>query len=276
VPDDADEQIDEFCAAEETRPVAELGVSYADLEAGWRAYLDTITPTAEQSATFWGQLRFFDLLRSYEEQHDPDARIMPPPPRRWNADMWAAFATPATGETNTVLESMFIAADRALDDGEAGEANAILDEVERALPTGTADDTLGRQYEEIASVLRRYGRAQRLGDADLATTVTTTSLRDDVLWSDYRLSLDALQLYGSWGMARATLHTQPMGGAAQHRGVLVRVVCQHTGWRIAMVIPDPARPARSVAPSVASDVIAYNGVGTNIVAWFDMWRKERS
>ncbi len=267
VPSNAADDIDAFCATEVMRPVAEFGKSYGELESEWRAYLATLKPTADERALFWGQTRYFDLVRTYEERYDQDARILPPPPGRWNERIYQAFATPAMTETNTIIEAMFIAADHALDTGRVVEANAALDEIATMLDTGTIDGTLGNTYKQITSLLRRYGRAQRLGDEALQSTVATAAVAppQDELWSEYDMSLQSVQLYDTWGIVRVKRRSRHLRNTSgQEAGLRVHIVRQYTGWRISSIQPDPARPSQPWmpnTPTATNRTIAYNGRG---------------
>lgn len=135
LPHDAPQNVDAFCAAEAKRPVAGIGKTYAELEAGWRRELEQRQPAPEQLARFSAQIRFFDLLRRYQERRDPAARILPPPPARWDDKLRRAFAGPATDKANVVAETLFIAADAVLDRGDAARANAIMDQLQTGIET---------------------------------------------------------------------------------------------------------------------------------------------
>jgi len=53
------------------------GKTYAELEAEWLGYLDSLSPTAEQAESWGFNVRYFDLMRRYQTDLDPDARILP-------------------------------------------------------------------------------------------------------------------------------------------------------------------------------------------------------
>ena len=251
IPDAARSDVETWCAGEATRMVAGIPRTYAELEQEWLRYLDTVDPTAAESAGFWGQIRFFDLMRTYQEQRDPSARILPSPPARWRNDVLRAFATPALTETNTIYESMFVGADRALDAGDPETANVLMDELDIAVDSGVFTGTLGRDYAAIASVLRRNARAVRLGDpaALRMTTMPHIMMPVDQLWTEYRLALNSLEVDGTRAIARVERVSRGLGGHIRREGLVVTLERRPISWRIASFRADSERPPMdSTAP----------------------------
>jgi hypothetical protein len=249
VPDDAAKNVDAFCAGEARRPVAAIGKTYAELETGWLRYLDSLDPAPEEAARLWGQIRFFDLMRQYQERRDPAARLLPPPPRRWNDDLRRNFAGPATAETNTVQEALFAQADRALDAVKPAEANAVMDEIQTSLATNVITGTVGRQYADVAALLARYARAERLGDArEAAALLVHPETFQAGLWSDYRLELDDLLIEGDRASARVGRLAEPLDGLPQREALRVTLVRGPSGWRIDTLAPDPDRLPKPAPP----------------------------
>lgn len=261
VPDGAIKNVDQFCATEATRPVAAIGKSYGEIEAAWREQLTRRTPTAEQEAGLWGQIRFFDLVRTYEERRDPPARILPPPPDRWRDDLRRAFTSPATMETNALAESLFVAADRALDAGRAQQARGLMDEVQIATATGVFTGTTGRAYTTIAASLDRYARAVRLGNpvAAAAATAPGGPAFEGRLWADFRWEIDGIDVAGDRATVRVDQRAQPVDGAAARTALVITLIRRPVGWRIERIAPDPDRQPAPVPKAVPRLDVASTG-----------------
>lgn len=113
------------------------GKTYDDLEKEWLAYLDSVSPTAEQVEGWQFKVRMFDLMRRYETELDPDARLLPSsPPPEWTSDTLQVFLGRKEGALNVVLETALIAAHDRASDGDFEGAAALLDDVETALDGG--------------------------------------------------------------------------------------------------------------------------------------------
>lgn len=144
------------------------GKSYHDLENEWLAYLETIEPTPEQVEKWELRVRAFDLMRRYETEMDPDARILPStPPPEWTSDTLQIFSRRLNEPENIVLETALIAALARLGEGDTAEAEALLDDVEAALDKGTDPDAPSLQArEDILELLARQDAAVLRADAD--------------------------------------------------------------------------------------------------------------
>lgn len=103
-----------------------------------RRWLDRLNalPIDQLDAERWRlKVRFFDVLRQYEQRIDPDARRLPTVPiARWDAPLRSALRGPAESEENQVLELMLGAVIHLIEAapaaGQLTQAAAILDEVE--------------------------------------------------------------------------------------------------------------------------------------------------
>ena len=110
------------------------GQGYDELEADWLAYLETVEPTPEQVEGWELKVRAFELMRRYETEMDPDARILPSsPPPEWTSDTLRIFTRRLNEPENIVLETALIAAQEALYAGDTAQAEALLGDVEAAL-----------------------------------------------------------------------------------------------------------------------------------------------
>jgi len=110
------------------------GKGYAELEADWLAYLAGLKPTPEEAESWWMRVRFFDLMRRYETEMDPDARLLPgDAPTQWTTDTLKVFLHNANAPANVVLETALIAAQEKMNKGNFGGASTLLDDVQAAL-----------------------------------------------------------------------------------------------------------------------------------------------
>lgn len=155
------------CAADQQDIAGSTGKTYAELERDWLAYLGTITPTAAQQRAWELQYRFFELMRRYQTERDPPARIIPPPPETWDAPTAADFLNSATGREAIILETMLGATLPAIQHGRIERATELLDAVEQALDTGALQTAAARDYAALVDATASIARALRLGDPDL-------------------------------------------------------------------------------------------------------------
>jgi hypothetical protein len=163
-----------------------------------------------------------------------------------------AFATPALTETNALYESLFVATDRALDDGDPAEANTLMDELDIAISTGVFTGTIGRQVAEIGSLLRRTARDYRLGARNDPTPDLSPARRGELssapLWTDYRLVLNSVELEPKGARARVERLTRALGGPERREGLIITLSRGVFDWRITSTTLDPQRPAMKPAP----------------------------
>jgi hypothetical protein len=144
------------------------GKGYADLDAEWLEYLAGLEPSPEQSELWRLQVRSFDLMRRYETELDPDARLLPPTaPPEWLSDTLKVFLGRVDAPVNLVLETALIAAQERAYDGDLSGARALLDDVEAALDAGgelTRPSLMARR--QILEALVAQDRAVLRADAD--------------------------------------------------------------------------------------------------------------
>lgn len=115
------------------------GKGYGDLEAEWLGHLAALNPTPEQVETWRLKVRSFDLMRRYETELDPDARLLPSSaPPAWTSDTLKVFLGRVEEPVNIVLETALIAAQARVQRGELEGAAALLDDVEAVLDAGGA------------------------------------------------------------------------------------------------------------------------------------------
>jgi hypothetical protein len=115
------------------------GTSYEALEDDWLAYLSGQNATPEQAESWQLQVRSFDLMRRYETELDPDARVLPgTAPPDWTTDTLKIFMGRVDSPANVVLETALIAVQERLYAGDLKGAESLLDDVEAALDAGDA------------------------------------------------------------------------------------------------------------------------------------------
>jgi hypothetical protein len=137
------------------------GRDYAGLEADWLAYLSTRHPTSEETEAWRLEVRSFDLMRRYETELDPDARILPSnAPPEWASDTLKIFTGHPDAPANVVLETALIADQERLVGGDLDGAAALLDDVEAALDAGGALNRPSLQARQaILTLLAAQDRA---------------------------------------------------------------------------------------------------------------------
>ena len=144
------------------------GKGYAELEAEWLDYLAGLEPSPEQAELWRLQVRTFDLVRRYETELDPDARLLPSTaPPEWVSDTLKVFLDRVDAPVNLVLETALIAAQERTEAGDLGGAEALLDDVEAALDAGgeLARPSLAAR-RQILEALAAQDRAILRADAD--------------------------------------------------------------------------------------------------------------
>lgn len=139
-----------------------FGMTLAEAEAEWMAYLDAIPPDPNVAADLMATIRYYDVMRRYQLLYDPTAHFLKawlPFPQELEArELTAELTRHPTAELNVTLEVMFGAVDRALMAGELGRANVILDSAERVLDNGGQFiDPLSVNYHDIVTKLTDLG-----------------------------------------------------------------------------------------------------------------------
>jgi len=121
--------------AEQDEPLVEslYGKSYAELEAEWLEYLDSLSPAPEEAEVWGFNVRYFDLMRGYQTELDPDARILPGIPTEWTSSTLSIFIRRMVAPVNVVFETALISAQEQASRGDVAGADALLDDVEEGL-----------------------------------------------------------------------------------------------------------------------------------------------
>lgn len=228
-----------FCTSGNQRIVAPTGKTVGALEQDWLAYLKTIQPTAEQRQAWELTIRFFDMMRRYQETLDRPARDLPPPPNMWDRATTAKFLNAATGRRAAVLETMLSAAETAIQQGDIAHASELLDAIEHSLAAdGAPVDPLAHDYDVIAGLLDDQARALRIGDtAALSQTLATTSLATQLpfttsdLLHDLRYTLVTLDVRGAAAEGVVAVDGESLDGKRLDRALYhVSFMRSDAGW----------------------------------------------
>ncbi len=226
------------------------GQGYAVLDAEWLAYLEGLSPTEQQAETWHLKVRSFDLMRRYETELDPDARILPSTtPPDWETDMFQIFWQRADAPVNLALETALIAAQERLYGGNPAGAQQLLDDVEAALDAGGALERPSlRARQEILELLSVQDRAILLADADayLNTLASDgalawrsrellrtpfTAYRQEMVRLD--IADDGLSAEGAVLVHAEVIVGEYIGNGRLYAVTFVRTAASDGGWRMA-------------------------------------------
>jgi hypothetical protein len=188
--------------------------------------LASLNPTPEQAETWRLKVRSFDLMRRYETELDPDARLLPSTaPPAWTSDTLRVFLGRVEEPVNIVLETALIAAQERVQSGDLEDATALLDDVEAALNAGGAlvrpslrarQSILEMVAEQDRSILRADAGAYR-ATLDPASGLSLDAAVEDTLrppFTTYRQELVRLDLAedGRSAEGMVLLHAQVVDG----------------------------------------------------------------
>jgi hypothetical protein len=114
-------------------PIYDLDL--AALDAAWRAWLAATPHTAADAEAVRLRVRYYDLMRAYEEQRDPPARLLPgQPPSQWGPTLIGLFRRPAAAPENIALERQFVRAGTALWARDLATTRRLLDDLAARIP----------------------------------------------------------------------------------------------------------------------------------------------
>ena len=232
------------------------GKGYADLDAEWLEYLASLEPEPEQAEVWRLQVRTFDLMRRYETELDPDARLLPSTaPPEWLSDTLKVFLKRVDAPVNLVLETALIAAQERTYDGDLSGARALLDDVEAALDAGgelIRPSLMARR--QIPEVLAAQDRAVLRADADVygdSLAPTSDLARAEAIaerlappFRAYQQELVRLDLsddgHRAWGVV--LIHADLVDGDFAEGGKLFAVEFAHVDGRWLMSAREPTQP----------------------------------
>ncbi|HEY1011662.1 MAG TPA: hypothetical protein VGE07_03095 [Herpetosiphonaceae bacterium] len=229
-----------FCAAFNEGIAEPFGVSHGELEAGWRAWLDATAPDPTVDRQWADTLRYYDLMRRYEETFDPAARILPDHPADWDRQLAVSMTVQLNGPALVARETMLIAADEALGSGDLARADALLDEVEASLddPGAPLAGAFGREHQAINQLLQDYARARRIGapaamlEPGAAEPDALRPQQQAPLFPRFDLTLERLRVDGDRATALASVAAQRLGGEPAGGLYELELARSTDGWRI--------------------------------------------
>ena len=238
------------------------GKGYNDLEADWLEYLAGITPTEQQEKIWRLKVRSFDLMRRYETELDPDARILPPkPPPEWTTDTLKIFLRRLDTPVNVALETALIEVQDRLYGGDLPGAERLLDDVEAALDAGGMLERPALQARQaILDLIREQDRAVLRSDPAAYRRTLDPASRlggDEALdsWlllpmTAYHQELVRLEVAGDGQSAEGVVlvHAQVAGGDFAEDGRLFSASFMKEGDRWLMGEREFTQPALPLPP----------------------------
>src|SRR5690606_13121552 len=130
-----------------------------DLERDWLDWLAQPAegPIPEEGPQYderwWElQIRFFDVMREYQQQFEPLARTLPPSPAKWDSFKRNAYANNPEDAAHLALESQLQAASKGFYCGALESAARRLDEVQASATTGQVVGAEARQRLKVAGL----------------------------------------------------------------------------------------------------------------------------
>jgi hypothetical protein len=154
-----------------------FGLTLNQAEADWLAALRALTPSPAQVADLCLTIDFYDTVRRYQRDWDPSAYFLeawlPSPEEAERRGITADLLRHPSGRVNVALETMFVAADRAIDAEAYDQAQTLLDAINRVLDAAgdLEADSLAAQYAALVGATAAAGyEAQRI-DLDLERDV---------------------------------------------------------------------------------------------------------
>ncbi len=242
------------------------GKGYASLEADWLEYLDDLQPVPGQAETWELKVRSFELMRRYQTDLDPDARILPDTsPPEWTTDTLKIFLHRLNAPTNVVIETALIEAQERLSRGELDGAAGLLDDVEAALDAGGSFESPALQARQaILDLVAEQDRAVLCADVDAYyNTLDPDYARragaevEEALqapYTFYRQEMVRLAVSDDGVSAQGTVlvHSQLADGVARDQGTLyaLRFAKRSNRWLVAG--REPVRPTLSLPPPRAN------------------------
>jgi len=138
------------------------GLSLADLEAEWLAYLQSLSPEAMEIADLELTTRYYETMRRYQILYDPSAHFLqawlPHPLEVLEEGNPADLTRHPQTEINVTLEIILRAAEAAMREQDFNRTNVLLNSVDRILDeNGAFADPLSASYLEIVRTATAFG-----------------------------------------------------------------------------------------------------------------------
>ncbi|MFK7801474.1 MAG: hypothetical protein AB8G95_07585 [Anaerolineae bacterium] len=147
---------------------SEYGKSLEQIEQEWLTELSKISLDRNVVADLNGTIRFYNIMRQYQEMHDPTAYFLeawlPGPNGLREQGLTAELTRRPEEAINLTLEVMLTEAEILLRSGNFQQAEVLMGSIERALNNqNTFIDPLGASYNDIAlEVYNRGFEVQRI------------------------------------------------------------------------------------------------------------------
>jgi hypothetical protein len=137
------------------------GASLSQIEGEWKAYLESMTPDPAQVEDLRATIRYYDVVRRYQEIYDPTAHYLsawlPHPTQVREFGNPADLTRRPEEEMNILLEVMLVTAEKALRAGDFSRAHVILDSVENIINNnGAIIDPMATSYLGIVRAAAEY------------------------------------------------------------------------------------------------------------------------
>lgn len=205
-----------------------FGKDFDTLTSDWLGYLRALNVSPLELHRWQLKVRFYDVLRRYEERLDPDGRRLPSVPvERWDATLRNALSKPAEGEDNQVCELILISAitdiESASDEGRLSQASAALDKLDEKIAAPTSPDSAmvadvraivrGAQSLSQAFLDRDQSGLLRIVDGadfpQFASTILDQTARQPA-WLSFRLSPANLVISGETAFLTVAQWNEPI------------------------------------------------------------------
>lgn len=153
---------DTLSAAVDQNMQTYFGITLAEIESEWLAYLDSLPYDETAVVDLQTTIRYYDTMRRYQRQYDPTAYFLtawlPYPQDLQKSGNPADLTRHPETEINVTLEVMLQAADTAVRTGNYTQANVILDSIERVLDNdGVFLDPLSTSYLNVVRTAAAQG-----------------------------------------------------------------------------------------------------------------------
>jgi hypothetical protein len=146
-------------------------------EADWVATLQELPTPSIQVADLRLTIHFYDTVRRYQQAWDPSAYFLrawlPAPEESERRGITADLMRHPSGLVNVTLETMFVAADRAIDQQAYEQAEALLAAINDVLDANgdLVSDPLADHYRALAQAAAAAGYEAQQIDLDLESNV---------------------------------------------------------------------------------------------------------
>lgn len=240
------------------------GKSYAELEAEWLEYLDGLSPAPELAEAWGFNVRYFELMRRYQAELDPDARILPGIPTDWTSNTLAIFTQRAVEPVNVVYETALLSAQALAAQGDMAGAGALLDDIEAGLDAEGEPVRLSlRARQAICDLLAAQDRAILWADlpayratltpGDVLTLEAQAAAQFRLPLTGYRQEIVRLDIAadGQSATGLVLVHGQTVDGDFSGDGRLFAVEFVKTGDSWLLSGRTPAHPEPAMPPGPA-------------------------